>query len=77
MTNPATIGVIIVAAGSGKRFGGDVPKQWQSLGGLSPIERAWWAFTRGSLVKLGQFQIPAGVGIVVEAAHAAEAAALN
>ncbi len=77
MTNPATIGVIIVAAGSGKRFGGDVPKQWQSLGGLSPIERSWLSFTRGSLVKLGQFQIPAWVGIVVDAAHAAEAAALN
>lgn len=77
MTNNISIGVIIVAAGSGERFGGDIPKQWKPLAGLSPVERSWLSFTRGSLVKLGQFQIPSWIGVVVDSAHIDPARALN
>lgn len=77
MANQSSIGVIIVAAGSGERFGGDVPKQWKPLGGLSPVERSWLSFTRGALVKLGQFRTPSWIGVVVDEAHVADAHALN
>ncbi len=77
MDQPTAIGVIIVAAGSGQRFGGDIPKQWKPLAGLSCVERSWLSFTRGSLVKLGQFQTPQWIGVVVDAEHVESAAALN
>lgn len=75
-TQPA-IGVIIVAAGSGERFGGDTPKQWKQLVGLTPVERSWLSFMRGSLVKLGQFQTPRWVCVVVDKDHVDAAKALN
>jgi 2-C-methyl-D-erythritol 4-phosphate cytidylyltransferase / 2-C-methyl-D-erythritol 2,4-cyclodiphosphate synthase len=39
-TNTATVGVIVVAAGSGSRLGADLPKAFVSLGGLSVLQRA-------------------------------------
>jgi 2-C-methyl-D-erythritol 4-phosphate cytidylyltransferase / 2-C-methyl-D-erythritol 2,4-cyclodiphosphate synthase len=40
MTSSATVGVIVVAAGSGTRLGADVPKSFVSLGGRSILSRA-------------------------------------
>jgi 2-C-methyl-D-erythritol 4-phosphate cytidylyltransferase/2-C-methyl-D-erythritol 2,4-cyclodiphosphate synthase len=77
MPNQPAIGVIIVAAGSGERFGGDIPKQWKPLVGLTAVERSWLSFMRGSLVKLGQFQTPSWVCIVVDENHTSAANALN
>lgn len=77
MTNNPSIGVIIVAAGSGLRFGGDVPKQWKPLAGLSSVERSWLSFTRGSLAKLGQFRAPSWLGIVVDPDHLARAQTMS
>ena len=39
-----TIAVIIVAAGRGRRAGGDMPKQWQDLYGKPVIARTLNAF---------------------------------
>ncbi len=50
-----TVAVIIVAAGRGTRVGGDLPKQWQPLGGRPVLSRAVDAF--------------AGVGRVVVVLH--------
>jgi 2-C-methyl-D-erythritol 4-phosphate cytidylyltransferase/2-C-methyl-D-erythritol 2,4-cyclodiphosphate synthase len=41
--NPSTA-ALIVAAGRGTRAGGDIPKQWQKLGGISVAERTLRAF---------------------------------
>ncbi len=41
-----TIAAIIVAAGRGLRAGGDVPKQWQRIGGRMVIEHSIDAFRR-------------------------------
>jgi len=40
MTTTATVGVIVVAAGSGSRLGADAPKAFVSLGGSSILQRA-------------------------------------
>jgi 2-C-methyl-D-erythritol 4-phosphate cytidylyltransferase/2-C-methyl-D-erythritol 2,4-cyclodiphosphate synthase len=40
VTGTATVGVIVVAAGSGSRLGADVPKAFVSLGGESILQRA-------------------------------------
>jgi 2-C-methyl-D-erythritol 4-phosphate cytidylyltransferase/2-C-methyl-D-erythritol 2,4-cyclodiphosphate synthase len=40
MTSTATVGVIVVAAGSGSRLGADLPKAFVSLGGRSILQRA-------------------------------------
>ena len=40
MTSTATVGVIVVAAGSGSRLGTEVPKAFVSLGGVSILQRA-------------------------------------
>jgi 2-C-methyl-D-erythritol 4-phosphate cytidylyltransferase/2-C-methyl-D-erythritol 2,4-cyclodiphosphate synthase len=40
MTTTATVGVIIVAAGSGLRLGAELPKAFVSLGGMSILQRA-------------------------------------
>jgi 2-C-methyl-D-erythritol 4-phosphate cytidylyltransferase len=37
---PRDVGVIVVAAGSGTRFGGKVPKQFQPIGGVPMVVRA-------------------------------------
>ena len=39
-----TIAAIITAAGRGTRAGGEIPKQWQALGGRSVLQRAVDAF---------------------------------
>ena len=36
--------VIIAAAGSGERFGGDIPKQYMQLNGKSVIENSVYPF---------------------------------
>ena len=41
-----SVGVIIVAAGRGRRFGGDVPKQLLDLGGRTLLQRSVDAFDR-------------------------------
>jgi 2-C-methyl-D-erythritol 4-phosphate cytidylyltransferase/2-C-methyl-D-erythritol 2,4-cyclodiphosphate synthase len=69
MTHSPSIGVIIVAAGAGQRFGGDTPKQWKPLAGKSPVERSWHSFSPNSLVKLRQLQAPSWIGIVVNKDH--------
>jgi 2-C-methyl-D-erythritol 4-phosphate cytidylyltransferase/2-C-methyl-D-erythritol 2,4-cyclodiphosphate synthase len=40
MTTSATVGVIVVAAGSGSRLGAELPKAFVALGGMSILERA-------------------------------------
>ena len=40
MTSTATVGVIVVAAGSGSRLGTELPKAFVSLGGTSILQRA-------------------------------------
>ena len=40
MTTSATVGVIVVAAGSGSRLGAELPKAFVSLGGRSILQRA-------------------------------------
>lgn len=40
MTSTATVGVIVVAAGSGSRLGAELPKAFVSLGGQSILRRA-------------------------------------
>jgi 2-C-methyl-D-erythritol 4-phosphate cytidylyltransferase/2-C-methyl-D-erythritol 2,4-cyclodiphosphate synthase len=40
VTNTATVGVIVVAAGEGSRLGADLPKAFVSLGGASILQRA-------------------------------------
>jgi 2-C-methyl-D-erythritol 4-phosphate cytidylyltransferase / 2-C-methyl-D-erythritol 2,4-cyclodiphosphate synthase len=42
--------VIIVGAGSGKRHGGDIPKQYQSLNGAPVFRRTLMAFERHSAI---------------------------
>ncbi|MDQ6966094.1 MAG: 2-C-methyl-D-erythritol 4-phosphate cytidylyltransferase, partial [Mariprofundaceae bacterium] len=32
------VGVLFLAAGSGRRFGGDIPKQYQCIHGISLVE---------------------------------------
>ncbi|MGC1428176.1 MAG: bifunctional 2-C-methyl-D-erythritol 4-phosphate cytidylyltransferase/2-C-methyl-D-erythritol 2,4-cyclodiphosphate synthase [Albidovulum sp.] len=44
MTNKANTAVIIVAAGRGYRAGGDEPKQWRKLAGVSVLARSVAAF---------------------------------
>ncbi|HEY5274178.1 MAG TPA: 2-C-methyl-D-erythritol 4-phosphate cytidylyltransferase [Acidimicrobiales bacterium] len=39
-TNTATVGVIVVAAGSGSRLGAELPKAFVSLGGQSILQRS-------------------------------------
>ncbi len=41
-----TIAAIIVAAGTGQRLGGDLPKQFLDLGGVPLLARTVWAFDR-------------------------------
>jgi 2-C-methyl-D-erythritol 4-phosphate cytidylyltransferase len=40
MTKEIRIAVIIAAAGSGKRMGGGIPKQYGRLGGMSILARS-------------------------------------
>lgn len=40
MTNSASVGVVVVAAGAGTRLGADVPKAFVKLGGTSILERS-------------------------------------
>jgi 2-C-methyl-D-erythritol 4-phosphate cytidylyltransferase/2-C-methyl-D-erythritol 2,4-cyclodiphosphate synthase len=40
VTSTATVGVIVVAAGSGSRLGTELPKAFVSLGGVSILQRA-------------------------------------
>ncbi|MBI5868054.1 MAG: 2-C-methyl-D-erythritol 4-phosphate cytidylyltransferase [candidate division Zixibacteria bacterium] len=51
MATPSSprIAVIIAAAGSGARLGGDIPKPWRLLNGQSLVERAWRSFCPESL----------------------------
>ena len=43
--------VIIAAAGSGERFGGDTPKQYMQLNGKSVIENSVYPFLVSKYVK--------------------------
>lgn len=69
MADSLTIGVIIVAAGSGQRFGGDIPKQWKPLAGITPLERSCQSFMSGILREIHDSPIPTWVGIVVDDSH--------
>jgi len=42
---PRDVGVVVVAAGRGERIGGDVPKQYQLIGGVPMVLRALRPFT--------------------------------
>ncbi|MFZ8899243.1 MAG: IspD/TarI family cytidylyltransferase, partial [Alphaproteobacteria bacterium] len=42
--SPQHITALIMAAGSGVRFGGSIPKQFQPLAGVAPVRRALIAF---------------------------------
>lgn len=51
---PPPIAVIIAAAGSGERLGGDEPKAWRTLGGKTLLEHAWRSFLPESMARHGQ-----------------------
>ncbi len=55
-----TIAVLIVAAGSGSRHGGDIPKQYQSLGGIPMLRHTIKAFVDHPAVDLVRVVIGAG-----------------
>ena len=42
---PRDVGVVVVAAGRGERLGGNVPKQYQLIGGVPMVVRALHPFT--------------------------------
>jgi 2-C-methyl-D-erythritol 4-phosphate cytidylyltransferase/2-C-methyl-D-erythritol 2,4-cyclodiphosphate synthase len=50
MSKKYKISAIIAAAGSGVRAGGDLPKQYQSLGGVSMLESSIKAFYNNKLI---------------------------
>ena len=52
------IALLIVAAGSGTRAGGNVPKQYQKLGAISLLRRSIDAFA--NIPGIGLIQIVAG-----------------
>jgi len=54
---------LIVAAGSGERFGGDRPKQYQNLGGCAVLRHTVEAFMRHPAVE--------GVQVVIQPPHRA------
>jgi len=47
---PQSATALIVAAGRGVRAGGEVPKQYQLLGGMTVLERAIWALREADAV---------------------------
>jgi 2-C-methyl-D-erythritol 4-phosphate cytidylyltransferase/2-C-methyl-D-erythritol 2,4-cyclodiphosphate synthase len=62
------VAVIIAAAGSGERLGGNVPKPWRQLGAQTLIERAWRSFTPDSIHAAGQNCIVEWIGVAVDSA---------
>src|ERR1700733_12613648 len=52
---------LIVAAGSGERFGGSIPKQYQELAGMPILRRSVLAFLNHPHID--------GVQVVISAAH--------
>src|SRR5690554_4802470 len=52
MNMNAQTAVILVAAGRGTRMGGDLPKQWRALGGLTVLARTVAAFRAAGLERL-------------------------
>ncbi len=58
---PSTCYAVIVAAGSGERMGGDMPKQYQSVGGIPILRRSVLAFLSHPLI--------AGVLVVINPSH--------
>ena len=52
MADTERVLVIIPAAGSGTRFGGDVPKQFQPLGGKPLVQRVVERFLFDPIVTL-------------------------
>lgn len=77
MTDSFSIGVIIVAAGSGQRFGGDIPKQWKLLSGSSLVERSCRSFLTESQTASMAAVKPAWLGIVVDDDHVSSASQLG
>lgn len=61
MTTTATVGVVVVAAGSGSRLGAELPKAFVSLGGVSILSRA--------LEQVFGMSEPAQVVVVVPEPH--------
>ena len=61
MTTPTKTAVIIVAAGSGQRAGGGLPKQWRMLGGQTVADRT-----------IAQFRIHPRIDEIVVVVSAAE-----
>src|ERR1700722_9499092 len=57
----ADCAVLIVAAGSGDRFGGSIPKQYQDLGGVPILRRSVLAFLNHPHID--------GVRVVINPAH--------
>jgi 2-C-methyl-D-erythritol 4-phosphate cytidylyltransferase/2-C-methyl-D-erythritol 2,4-cyclodiphosphate synthase len=55
-----TVAALIVAAGSGSRHGGDLPKQYQLLGGAPVLRRTVQAFARHP--DIGQVRVVIGAG---------------
>ena len=55
-----TVAVLIVAAGSGSRHGGDLPKQYQLLGGKSMLRHTVEAFVRHP--KIDEIRVVIGAG---------------
>ncbi|MBI3890049.1 MAG: 2-C-methyl-D-erythritol 4-phosphate cytidylyltransferase [Candidatus Wallbacteria bacterium] len=54
-----SIAAIIVAAGSGSRLGGSLPKQFQDLCGVPVVARTVWAFDRSGAVDRILVAVPA------------------
>jgi 2-C-methyl-D-erythritol 4-phosphate cytidylyltransferase/2-C-methyl-D-erythritol 2,4-cyclodiphosphate synthase len=72
-TGTPRIAVIIAAAGSGERLGGDIPKPWRTLGGQSLLERAWQSFAPESLQRNDQKSLVDQVVLAVDAARVKDA----
>jgi len=63
------IAVIIAAAGSGERLGGEVPKPWRQLGGRTLVEYAWRSFCPDSLHAAGQAFLAEWISVAVDHAY--------
>ena len=70
-----TVAVLIVAAGAGKRFGGEKPKQYQDLAGLPVLSHTLRAFL--ALDAVGLIQPVIAEGYEAEFIEASEAAGVD
>lgn len=66
LSRPRTA-VIIAAAGRGERLGGNLPKAWRPLAGVTLIQRALWSFAPATLHRHGQRRAISWICLAVDA----------